>query len=103
MKGKTALKINNQHRLLHGEETIDGIRIRFRQLGEVFSELDIGVDGLDPCFVNATQGAPNILQRLPPKGSFTLDGARNVMPVFSGPNWSAHLAGLNVEESGNYK
>ncbi|MBT3448171.1 MAG: hypothetical protein HN445_02135, partial [Bacteroidetes Order II. Incertae sedis bacterium] len=51
-KGQPALKINNQQRLLQGEETIEGIRIRFRQLGDVFSEMDIGADGLDsdvPC------------------------------------------------------
>lgn len=46
-KGQAALKINNQQRLLQGEETREGIRIRFRQLGEVFSEMDIGADGLD--------------------------------------------------------
>ncbi len=46
-KGQSALKINNQQRLLQGEETLEGIRIRFRQLGDVFSEMDIGADGLD--------------------------------------------------------
>lgn len=46
-KGFPALKLNNQSLLLQGEECLEGIRVRFRQLGEVFSELDIGIDGLD--------------------------------------------------------
>jgi hypothetical protein len=46
-KGQPALKINNQQRILQGEETIEGIRLRFRQLGDSFGELDIGVDSLD--------------------------------------------------------
>jgi hypothetical protein len=46
-KGLPALKINNQQRVLQGEETIEGIRLRFRHLGDSYGELDIGVDGLD--------------------------------------------------------
>ena len=46
-KGRPALKINNQRKQLQGEETIETIRLRFRQLGDVITELDVGADGLD--------------------------------------------------------
>ena len=63
--------------------------------------IHIGVDGMDPCFVNSTSGAPNIMQRLRDFGASTIDKGRNVMPVWSAPNWAGHMAAMVPTSTGN--
>ena len=45
-------------------------------------------------------GTPNILNRLAAEGAYSLNGARNIIPTVSGPNWGGHLTSMNVHNTG---
>ena len=59
--------------------------------------LHIGIDGLNPCFVDAP--APNIITRLSDNGAWTLNG-RTLLQSWSAPCWTGVLCGTPHETSG---
>jgi len=62
--------------------------------------LHIGIDGLHPCFVNSSTGAPNIMTRIAAEGTYTLTRGRTELVTVSAPSWTAILCSLPMETSG---
>jgi len=64
--------------------------------------LHIGIDGLHPCFVNSSTGAPNIMNRIAAEGTYTLTRGRTELESWSAPSWVAILCSLPMETSGTF-